>query len=239
MDQLQYIVVTSRCVVSSQRHLEQSKSTDQLYNILNTSSPSPSLKMAKDLVLITGVNGYIAAVAAKHFLDHGHSVRGTVRKAASAQAMIDGPLKDYAASGKFTIVEVPDITTEGAFDEAVKGIVQTITRTLSPSCKQSANRLHDRRNSHRPPRQPRFPLFLGPCASPARRRQWDKDHPRQRAQVRRPPPQICSRHVVYRFCSLVPPSSIHFHREGLERFCRANVRREGKRYARYRDLCCE
>ncbi|KAH7394167.1 putative NAD dependent epimerase/dehydratase [Phaeosphaeria sp. MPI-PUGE-AT-0046c] len=78
--------------------------------------------MSKDLVLITGVNGYIASVAAKHFLDHGHSVRGTVRKAASAKALLDGPLKDYAAAGKFTIVEVPDITVDGAFDEAVKDV---------------------------------------------------------------------------------------------------------------------
>lgn len=77
--------------------------------------------MSKEIILITGVNGYIAAVAAKHFLDHGHSVRGTVRKASSAQALIDGPLKSYASSGKFTIIEVPDITVEGAFDEAVKG----------------------------------------------------------------------------------------------------------------------
>jgi hypothetical protein len=77
--------------------------------------------MSKDLVLITGVNGYIAAVAAKHFLDHGHSVRGTVRKVASAKELLEGPLKEYADSGKFTVVEVPDITVDGAFDEAVKG----------------------------------------------------------------------------------------------------------------------
>lgn len=77
--------------------------------------------MSKGLVLISGVNGYIAAVAAKHFLDHGFSVRGTVRKASSAQGLIDGPLKEFADSGKFSIAEVPDITVDGAFDEAVKG----------------------------------------------------------------------------------------------------------------------
>jgi nucleoside-diphosphate-sugar epimerase len=77
--------------------------------------------MSKEHVLITGVNGYIAAVAAAHFLDHGHSVRGTVRRASSASALLSGPLKAYAASGQFTIVEVPDITVPGAFDEAVKG----------------------------------------------------------------------------------------------------------------------
>lgn len=88
--------------------------------------------MSNDLVLITGVNGYIASVAAKHFLDHGHSVRGTVRKATSAQALLDGPLKDYAATGKFTIAEVPDITVDGAFDEAVKGIAPIAMAYILP-----------------------------------------------------------------------------------------------------------
>ncbi|KAF1920299.1 hypothetical protein BDU57DRAFT_440157 [Ampelomyces quisqualis] len=87
--------------------------------------------MAKGLILISGVNGYIAAVAAKYFLDRGHSVRGTVRKASSAQALIDGPLKSYAESGKFTVEEVPDITVEGAFDQAVKGVT-AIAHLASP-----------------------------------------------------------------------------------------------------------
>jgi nucleoside-diphosphate-sugar epimerase len=77
--------------------------------------------MSKGLILITGVNGYIAAVASKHFLDHDYSVRGTVRKYVSAKDLIDGPLKVYAEAGKFTVIEVPDITVDGAFDEAVKG----------------------------------------------------------------------------------------------------------------------
>ncbi|KAF2849307.1 putative NAD dependent epimerase/dehydratase [Plenodomus tracheiphilus IPT5] len=87
--------------------------------------------MSKGIVLISGVNGYIAAVAAKHFLDHGYSVRGTVRKATSAEKLIHGPLKSYVDAGKFSIVEVPDITIDGAFDEAVKGITH-IAHLASP-----------------------------------------------------------------------------------------------------------
>ncbi|KAH7401533.1 putative NAD dependent epimerase/dehydratase [Pyrenochaeta sp. MPI-SDFR-AT-0127] len=87
--------------------------------------------MAKGLVLISGVNGYIGAVAAKHFLDHGYSVRGTVRKAASAKELVDGPLKNFVAAGAFEVVEVPDITVEGAFDEAVKGVT-AIAHLASP-----------------------------------------------------------------------------------------------------------
>lgn len=77
--------------------------------------------MPGELVLITGVNRYIGAVVAKHFLDHGYSVRGTVRKVASAKELMDGPLKEFVDVGKFGVVEVPDITGDGAFDEAVKG----------------------------------------------------------------------------------------------------------------------
>jgi GDP-D-mannose dehydratase len=77
--------------------------------------------MSKGVVLIIGVNGYIAAVAAKHFLDHDYSVRGTVRKQATANDLVVGPLEEYFDIGSFTVVEVPDITIDGAFDEAVKG----------------------------------------------------------------------------------------------------------------------
>ncbi|KAF2737933.1 NAD(P)-binding protein [Polyplosphaeria fusca] len=83
------------------------------------------------LVLISGVNGYIAAVTAKQFLDNGYSVRGTVRKLSSAQPLIEGPLKSHAQSGHFTVVEVPDITVDGAFDEAVKGVT-AIAHMASP-----------------------------------------------------------------------------------------------------------
>jgi len=78
---------------------------------------------SKPLVLITGVNGYIASVTAKFFLDSGHyRVRGTVRSLESAgQKMLNGPLKPYAEKGEFEVVEVPNITVDGAFDEAVKG----------------------------------------------------------------------------------------------------------------------
>ncbi|KAF2685775.1 NAD(P)-binding protein [Lentithecium fluviatile CBS 122367] len=87
--------------------------------------------MPQGLVLISGVNGYIAAVTAKHLLSTGYFVRGTVRNLSSATSLIEGPLKDYAASGSFTVVEVPDITVDGAFDEAVKGVT-SILHLASP-----------------------------------------------------------------------------------------------------------
>ena len=75
----------------------------------------------KGLVLVTGVNGYIASVTVGAFLDAGYSVRGTVRRIDSAKALQE-KLKSYVDAGKFEVVEVLDITVEGAFDEAVKGM---------------------------------------------------------------------------------------------------------------------
>jgi nucleoside-diphosphate-sugar epimerase len=77
--------------------------------------------MSKGQILITGVNGFIAARCAKFFLDQGYSVRGTVRNLQSAKPLLGEALKAYAENGKFEVVEVPDITNPGAFDEAVKG----------------------------------------------------------------------------------------------------------------------
>ncbi|CAI6338405.1 unnamed protein product [Periconia digitata] len=87
--------------------------------------------MSKGTVLISGINGYIAAVTAQRLLDAGYSVRGTVRKSSSATALIEGPLKKYFESGAFEVVEVPDITVDGAFDEAVKGVT-TIAHLATP-----------------------------------------------------------------------------------------------------------
>lgn len=75
---------------------------------------------SKQLVLISGVNGYIAARVAEAFLDAGYAVRGTVRNVASA----DGMKKVFAErqlAADFEVVEVKDITADGAFDAAVQG----------------------------------------------------------------------------------------------------------------------
>lgn len=80
------------------------------------------------LVLVTGANGFIAARTVEAFLKAGFSVRGTTRSRSSAQGLLDS-LPEYA--DKIEIVEVPDITVDGAFDEAVKGLLEPETR---PSC---------------------------------------------------------------------------------------------------------
>jgi len=90
--------------------------------------------MAKEggqIVLISGVNGYIAAQVAKAFLDAGFKVRGTSRSTANTKPLTEGPLKAAFEARDFEVAEVPDITIPGAFDEAVKG-VSAILHTAAP-----------------------------------------------------------------------------------------------------------
>ncbi|KAE8454301.1 hypothetical protein EG329_005226 [Mollisiaceae sp. DMI_Dod_QoI] len=82
------------------------------------------------LVLISGVNGYIASVTAKAFLEAGYSVRGTSRSKSSSEGLLKA-LPQYVEAGRLEIVEVKDITVDGAFDEAVKG-AYAIAHMASP-----------------------------------------------------------------------------------------------------------
>ncbi|KAK1833421.1 hypothetical protein QBC39DRAFT_346020 [Podospora conica] len=84
--------------------------------------------MSKGLVLVTGANGYIAAVTVEALLKAGYSVRGTVRSESSTKALA-AALPQYADKLQFAIV--PDIVAEGAFDEAVKG-VDAVAHLASP-----------------------------------------------------------------------------------------------------------
>lgn len=71
------------------------------------------------LILVTGVNGFIAAHAVIALLDGGYHVRGTVRSDKSAEIV----RKTYSAySDKFSVAVVPDMSVKNAFDEAVKNI---------------------------------------------------------------------------------------------------------------------
>ena len=73
------------------------------------------------LVLVTGVSGYIASHIVDQFLEAGYNVRGTVR----SLDKIDWQFKlfdEKYGKGRFEAVEVPDMTADNAFDEAVKGV---------------------------------------------------------------------------------------------------------------------
>jgi len=79
-------------------------------------------------ILVTGANGFVAVWVVHNLLQQGYNVRGTVRSEGKAAHL----RKVFASYGdKLELVIVPDITKEGAFDEAVKG-VDAIEHTASP-----------------------------------------------------------------------------------------------------------
>ncbi|GAA5849562.1 hypothetical protein JCM8547_000498 [Rhodosporidiobolus lusitaniae] len=78
----------------------------------------------KPLVLVTGLSGYCAASIARRFLDAGYPVRGTVRKQQQAERWREH-------EPRVECVVVPNITTLGAFKEAMKG-VGVLVHTASP-----------------------------------------------------------------------------------------------------------
>ncbi|KAK0548443.1 hypothetical protein OC846_003745 [Tilletia horrida] len=80
-------------------------------------------------VLVTGPTGYIGAHVALNLLQHGYSVRGTVRSQEKFDQLLAQPaFQQY--KDKFTAVIVEDLVT-GDFTEAVKG-VDVVVHTASP-----------------------------------------------------------------------------------------------------------
>jgi nucleoside-diphosphate-sugar epimerase len=75
-------------------------------------------------VLVTGINGFIASVLGLRLLEKGYSLRGTTRHVASSEALLHGPYALYKERVK--IYEVPDITVDGAFDEAAEGLLPPV-----------------------------------------------------------------------------------------------------------------
>ncbi|KAH6907386.1 D-lactaldehyde dehydrogenase [Coprinopsis sp. MPI-PUGE-AT-0042] len=83
---------------------------------------------SNEKVLVTGANGYIALWIVKTLLERGNSVRVAIRSESKGNHMKE-LFKSYG--DRLEIVIVPDMTTEGAFDDAVNG-VQGIVHTATP-----------------------------------------------------------------------------------------------------------
>ena len=79
-------------------------------------------------VLLTGINGYIASVLGQLLLSKGYSLRGTTRRKASADSLISGPYAPYAE--RVRVFEIPDVTIEGAFDEAATGQLSILSQAI-------------------------------------------------------------------------------------------------------------
>lgn len=77
-------------------------------------------------VLVTGVNGLIGSHVAEQLLAHGYKVRGTVRDTQKSSWTLDFFGKKFGP-GLFELIQVRDITEDGAFDEALRGTSQLRT----------------------------------------------------------------------------------------------------------------
>jgi nucleoside-diphosphate-sugar epimerase len=84
---------------------------------MSSTPPSDSL------MLVTGVNGFLSSHIADQFLRAGFKVRGTAGPIPKAENIRKALVEKYG-QGRLEVISVPDITINGAFDEAVKVIKQ-------------------------------------------------------------------------------------------------------------------
>lgn len=73
------------------------------------------------LVLVTGVNGFIASHIADTLIKLGYTVRGSVRSLERG-AWVGDIFTERYPKGKFEAVLVPDVNAEGAWDKAIIGV---------------------------------------------------------------------------------------------------------------------
>lgn len=72
------------------------------------------------MVLVSGINGYIASSINLKLLKEGYTLRETARTTKSMKALLQGAYKEYADRCKMIVVS--DMTVPGAFNKAVKGM---------------------------------------------------------------------------------------------------------------------
>jgi nucleoside-diphosphate-sugar epimerase len=92
----------------------------------NIMSSLPTAIPVGSWVLVTGASGFLASHVTSQFLQRGFRVRGTVRDVNQSSWLVKGPFKSYVEDGVFELVAVPDLAVEGAYDEAIKGVVAIV-----------------------------------------------------------------------------------------------------------------
>lgn len=70
-------------------------------------------------ILVTGINGFIASHIGRQLLEKGFAVRGTSRSASAGPQLRRSAFKGFEEHYEHLVV--PDMTVEGAFDEASQG----------------------------------------------------------------------------------------------------------------------
>ncbi|KAL6689766.1 hypothetical protein J3F84DRAFT_406168 [Trichoderma pleuroticola] len=84
--------------------------------------------MAGDLVLMTGATGFLGYLTIVDLLKHGYRVRAAVRSMTKAEGILSTPtLKSLSPNPEqLSFVSVPDMSTPGAFDDAIQGVKYVI-----------------------------------------------------------------------------------------------------------------
>lgn len=85
-------------------------------------------------VFVTGVNGLIGSHIADQLLKRGYHVRGAVRNAEKHQYLLEY-FNEKHKNAKFELVNVPDMTIEGCYDEFMQG--------MPNSCKKNTKRIKE------------------------------------------------------------------------------------------------
>ncbi|KAI1438860.1 hypothetical protein GGR50DRAFT_691019 [Xylaria sp. CBS 124048] len=85
-----------------------------------TKEPEPEPE-AKQTILITGLNGYLAGRTAELVLREGYRVRGTVRNRTSGEAVKTALCRLGFPAEDIDVVEVPDMCRQEDLDSAAKG----------------------------------------------------------------------------------------------------------------------
>jgi nucleoside-diphosphate-sugar epimerase len=93
--------------------------------------------MPSDLVLITGTTGHVGFKVLVDALKLGYSVRAAIREPSKQAAILaTKSIQALNPGSRLSFVIVPEITADGAYDEAVKG-VKYIIHIASPLAKPS------------------------------------------------------------------------------------------------------
>lgn len=90
----------------------------------------PALTTSTSKILVTGANGYIGLWTVKSLLERGFSVRAVVRSESKSE-VLQIIFPKFVGNGKLEFAFIGDLTKEGAFDDAVKG-VEGILHLASP-----------------------------------------------------------------------------------------------------------
>lgn len=77
------------------------------------------------LVVVTGANGFIGSHVVDQLLLAGYNVRGTVRNV-QRSSWLDQYFNNKYGRGRFSLAEVPEMSKEEAFDEAIRGVLGVV-----------------------------------------------------------------------------------------------------------------